>query len=137
MFDLVPFGRKSREWLDMFDKHFFDDFQGMHQFRTDIVDRGDHYELKADMPGFEKEDIHIEMNGDCLTIHAQSSNSAENKDKTYIRRERTYNQVSRSFDVSDVKTNEIRAQYKNGVLELVLPKKENTLQSEKRKIDIE
>lgn len=124
MFDLMPFdqSRRSlmRDW-DNFEKNFFSNF-GMSAFRTDIRDKGDHYELVADLPGFQKDDIHIDVEGDMLTVHAEHKEDKEDKKDDYIRRERHYGSFSRSFNVANVKTDQIDAEYKDGVLKLVLPK---------------
>ncbi len=93
-------------------------------FKTDITDEGDSYRLEADLPGFAKEDIHIDVKGDTLTIQAERHSEHEEKDKQdkYIRCERSYGSYSRSFALGDVNADEIRAKYQNGVLTLTLPK---------------
>lgn len=124
MFDLIPFdqGRRSliRDW-ENFEKDFFGTF-GVPSFRADIRDKGDRYELVADLPGFHKEDIHIGVEGDTLTVHAEHGETKEDKKDDYIRRERHYGSYSRSFNVANVKVDQIDAEYNNGVLKLVLPK---------------
>ena len=64
MFDLMPFGYE-RSLLDSFDNFEKEFFKGMNRslasFRTDIQDKGDHYVLEAELPGFAKEDIHIDL----------------------------------------------------------------------------
>lgn len=128
MFDLTPFDRRQRSlsnYFDNFEKTFFGDILGsMGAFNTDILDQGDKYVLQAELPGFAKEDIHIDLNGDMLTIHAEHKEENEEKDNkcNFVRRERRYGSFSRSFDVAGIKTNEITAEYKNGVLEMNLPK---------------
>lgn len=130
MFDLMPFENRQRslaKYFDDMEKSFFGDFAnglGMSEFKTDILDKGDRYVLQAELPGFQKEDIHIDLNGDVLTIRAQHQESSEEKDKkgNFIRRERRYGSFSRNFDVSGIHTDEISANYNNGVLELELPK---------------
>ena len=62
MFDLIPFDRRERNMMRMFDdmeKNFFDGFTT--SCKTDIADKGDHYLLEAEMPGFDKENIHIDI----------------------------------------------------------------------------
>ncbi len=139
MSDLTPFGRGRNDVFSFFDdmqKNFMKSWEEKFPaFQTDIVDKGDHYLLEADMPGFEKEDIQIHVDENLLTITAkQNVNKEENKEQ-YLRRERRYGSYTRSFDVSNVKTDEIHADYKNGVLKLILPKikDENTA----RRIDID
>ena len=84
MFDMMPFERRNsmarfdpfRE-LENFEKSFFGDFGG--GFRTDIKDKGDHFELEADLPGVKKEDIAVDIDGECLTISAQRESKREEK----------------------------------------------------------
>ena len=94
--------------------------------KTDIRDTGEAYELEAELPGFQKEDINVFLDGNYLTVNAQHSNEKEIKDDKgrYIRRERCYGIFSRSFDVSHIQPEGIIASYEDGVLKLHLPKKE-------------
>ncbi len=143
MFDMMPFERRNsmarfdpfRE-LENFEKSFFGDFGG--GFRTDIKDKGDHFELEADLPGVKKEDIAVDIDGDCLTISAQRDSQREekNEQEQYVRRERSYGSYRRSFDISNVKSEEISGSYENGVLKLVLPKRSPT-GSASRRLDIQ
>lgn len=139
MLNLMPFSRREDNlfnYLDNLEKNFFGDIdQNLSQFRTDIIDDGDHYTMKADLPGFAKEDIHIDLNDNTLTIHAEHKEENETKNDNYVRRERRYGSFSRSFDVSNINTSDIDASYINGVLELKLPKLE-TVVPEPRKIEV-
>ncbi|SKA93218.1 HSP20 family protein [Caloramator quimbayensis] len=126
MFDLIPFRRTSNDLFDLYNdmekslsQNFGLDFPS---FKTDIVDRGDKFVLEADLPGFKKEDIDIDIDGNMLTISAKHSEKREENMDNYIRRERRYGSFTRSFDVSNIKTDEIKAEYKDGVLTLELPK---------------
>ena len=140
MFDLIPFGRRDRDlyrYFDDFDKHFFGNAEKMFAgFRTDIMDKGDHYILQAELPGFAKEDIHIDIDGDYLTISAQHDEVVDDKKDSYIRKERHYGSFSRSFNIADVKADEISAKYRHGVLEMNTQKTAREA-STARKIDIE
>ena len=127
MFDLMPFGHNEKslfDYLDHFERSFFGDTfgDGTAQFRTDIVDKGDKYVLQAELPGFSKEDIHIDVEGDYL--------------HKFVRKERRYGSFSRSFRIANVKADAISASYQNGILELTLPKKEET-PPPTRQIDIQ
>ena len=134
MFEMTPFGRRRhndnmlynpfKDWEE-WEKDFFRD-TSLAEFKTDIRDDGNAYVLEADLPGFQKEDIQIDIDGNELVIHAQRHTQHEEKDKkgSYIRCERSYGSFSRSFDISSIKTEEIKASYKNGVLTLTMPKKE-------------
>ena len=130
-------------WREMeeFEKAFFGgpfdsffDTPAFNQFRTDVRDEGDHYLLEADLPGFEKKDITLDIQGNTLTVHAERHSRVEEKDQKdkVIRMERSYGSYTRSFDISGVDTNHINAKYDNGVLRLTLPKAEPTLPAGRR-----
>lgn len=131
MFELIPFAhnrgvdlyRPFRD-LEELERNLFAG-NTLGGFKTDIRDSGDAYVLEADLPGVKKEDIHIDINGDHLSISAQRSSSVEEKDKDggYIRCERSYGSFSRSFDISGIRSEDISAAYDNGVLTLTMPKR--------------
>ena len=139
MYGITPFEKKTFDLFNAF-HNFEDDFfkdTSLSNCRTDIKDEGDKYVLETELPGFEKEDIKLDLDGSSLTITAEHSNVKEetNNDGKYIRRERTYGAYKRSFDVSTVDTDNIEAEYKNGVLILDLPKKQ-TCTSAARRLEI-
>ncbi len=108
------------------------------EFKTDIKDEGDRYELEADLPGFEKKDIHLDLDGDVLKITAERHSEHEENDKKgkYVRCERSYGAYCRAFDLTNVDTNGIKAKYENGVLKLTMPKKQEVL-PEAKHLEIE
>ncbi|MGN0599128.1 MAG: Hsp20/alpha crystallin family protein [Oscillospiraceae bacterium] len=127
MYGITPFEKKTYDLFNAF-HDFEDNFFGgtaLSSCRTDIKDEGDKFVLEAELPGFEKNDIKLDLDGDNLVITAEHSTVNEEKDNDgkYIRRERSYGSYQRSFDVSAVDTDRIDAEYKNGVLILDLPKK--------------
>ena len=127
MYGITPFEKKTYDLFNAF-HDFEDNFFGgtaLSSCRTDIKDEGDKFVLEAELPGFEKNDIKLDLDGDNLVITAEHSTVNEEKDNDgkYIRRERSYGSYQRSFDVSTVDTDRIDAEYKNGVLILDLPKK--------------
>lgn len=140
MFGLMPFERRQnsmsynpfREMEEM-ERAFFGN-HSLSEFKTDIQDKGDSYELTTDLPGFAKEDIHLDLENDVLTVSAERHSEWEDSDKkgNYLRCERSFGQYSRSFDVSNVETDQIRADYNNGVLKLTLPKKGKTVPASRR-----
>lgn len=136
MFDLIPFERRTSNlfnYLDQMNRAFWDNSESsVVPCSTDIIDQGNQYLLRTDLPGYNKEDIHIDMDGDRMTISAQHKEETQTDDNTYIRRERRYGSMSRSFDVSGIDTSGIQAKYENGVLELTLPKKEATVTPNRR-----
>ena len=112
------------------ERRFWGD-NGMTSFKTDIRDEGNAFVLEAELPGFQKEDIDIQLSDNNLTITAKHQTASEEKDKggNYIRRERSWGSYSRSFDVSDIDTTQIKAGYQNGVLTLNLPKRTEAVPS--------
>ena len=126
MFGMIPFARHDDNVFDLFDnfeRSFFGD-NSASTFRTDIRDEGDKFVLEAELPGFKKEDIKLDLKDGILTVSAQHSESSEEKDKkgSYIRRERRYGSFARKFDVFGIQEDGITAAYNNGVLSLTLPK---------------
>lgn len=141
MFDFMPFDRKEKNLFCYFDhlEHdlFGDMMTSLPDFRADILDEGDFYTMKAELPGFQKEDISIDVDGDVMTVSAAQKEESEEKDKkgNYVRRERRCGSFSRRFDLSEIQADEIGAAYENGVLILKLPKKQELI-PEKRSIAI-
>lgn len=125
-----------RDFEDI-NRAFFGD-NGLAEFKTDIRDMGDAFQLEADLPGFRKEDISLSLNGETLTIKAERHSDFEDQEKKggYLRCERSYGSYTRSFDVSGVDTAAIKASYKDGVLTLTLPKMNRRL-PEAHTIEIE
>ena len=128
MYGLSPFGKNRYDLFNIFndfDKDFFSDSMPVNACRTDIKDAGDKYIMESELPGFEKEDIKLDINGSYLVISAEHKTENDKKDDkgNYIRRERSFGSYKRSFDISDVDTDTISAEYKNGILIIDLPKK--------------
>ncbi len=127
MYGITPFGRSPFNLFNVFnelDKDLFSDSMQVNSCRTDIRDKGEKYVMESELPGFEKEDISIDIKDSYLVISAERRNTDEKNDSDkYIRRERSYSSYKRSFDISDVNTEGINAEYKNGVLTIELPKK--------------
>lgn len=138
MLSMIPYNRREANlfrYMDELERNFFSTtVSGDTQFRCDISEKDGNYLMEAELPGFDKEDIHVELEGDTLTISATHKTESEEKDKdgNYIRRERRFGSFSRSFDVSGIKADGIKADYKNGVLELTLPKKTEEEPSSRR-----
>ena len=130
-----PFREMEELERNFFDRpfDFFDDHM-LSEFKTDIIDHGNEFVLEADLPGFNKDDISLDIDGDVLTIKAERHSEHEEKDKKndYVRCERSYGSYSRQFDVSEVDTDHIKAKYDNGVLKLTLPKKKEEVKTSKR-----
>ena len=142
MFELIPFERRGNRvsaydpfrMLDEMERSFFggNNHPAMSTFRTDVTDTGDAFVLDAELPGFKKEDIKIDVENDCLTISAERKVDEEEKQKNFIKRERFYGSFSRSFDVSGVNVDGIEAAYNDGILKLTMPKKVETVPPTRR-----
>ena len=128
MFELIPFDRRMHRLSN------YDPFREMDElfnsttravntaFNTDVIDNGDSYELDAELPGFKKEDIHLSIENDCLTISAERKLNKDEKLPNFVKRERFYGSCSRSFDLTGIDVDKISAAYVDGVLKLTLPK---------------
>ena len=93
--------------------------------KVDIYETEDSYVLNAELPGLTKDQINIDVNNDTLTIKGEKKFEEKVEKDNYVRVERSYGNFSRSFVLSDnVNPEGITANYKEGVLELTLPKKE-------------
>ena len=95
--------------------------------KTDVKETEKGYEVAVDLPGFKKDEIQLELNDGYLTISAEKGLDKEEKDKKdkYIRRERYAGACERSFYVGEEVTQEdIKGEYKHGILKLFVPKKE-------------
>ena len=142
MFGLVPFkmnkdlNNSNRMFNDLFGDFFNDEINMSNAIKADIRETKDAYILEADLPGMKKEDINLEYNQNYLTISAHRNNVKEDKKDNYIRKERHYGEVSRSFYVGNIDKASIKAKFENGVLEVTLPKKEQAI-DEKDRITIE
>lgn len=148
MFEIIPFTHNRSLWSPFremdslarafFDDPFFSEKAQLRPFKTDIRRTENGYLLEADLPGFDKKDIGVELKDDILTIKALRHSEAENKDskENFIRIERSYGSYERSFNVSGIDKDKISAKYENGVLSLVMPEKEPVL-PESRTLTIE
>lgn len=150
MFELRPYNNRRNHMqyydpfrqMEEFEKNFFGDSldffpdfgNKLTEFRTDIKDTGDSYILEADLPGFDKKDIEVSIDNNRLTVSAERHSECEQKDKKnkYVRCERSYGSYSRSFDLSGVEADKIKAKYDNGVLTLTCPKKQEITGQSKR-----
>ena len=107
--------------------------------KTDIKENDKEYELTIELPGYKKEDVNAELKDGYLIINANNEKNEEEKDeKGYIRKERYFGSCSRSFFVGkNLKEEDIKAKFDNGVLTLNVPKEVEKLPEEKKYIAIE
>ena len=141
MFELTPYFRSNRKSAQVYDpfremedmeRRFFGN--SVQSFRSDIKDEGNAYLIETDMPGFRKEDIHVDIADDRLTVSAERHSNYEDKDKkgNYLRCERSYGSYARSFDISGIDATGIKAAYADGVLRVTLPKQKEVPASSRR-----
>ena len=122
MFGLVPFkmnkdlNNSNTMFNDLFGDFFNDNLNMNTAIKADIRETKEAYILEADLPGMRKEDINLEYNQNYLTIHAHKNETKEDKKENYIRKERHYGEVSRSFYVGNIDKSAISAKFENGVL---------------------
>lgn len=106
---------------------------------VNIRENKDSYEVEMAAPGMTKNDFKVELDGNMLTITSQKQDEKELKDgERYTKREFSYQSFERSFQLSKdvVDADKIEAKYQNGVLHLVIPKKEEVKQKPPRQIQI-
>ena len=138
---MIP--RRKNNEFDLFDEMFNDPFftRGENKLmKTDIKEKGDKYLLEVDLPGYEKENIKIELEDGYLTVHASMNKNVDesDKDSKYVHKERYVGECSRSFYVGEnIKEEDIKASFKNGTLKLELPKNETKKEESKKYIEIE
>lgn len=138
MFDLVPFARRSsgiQKNNNLFDidgifENFFNDrffpslYRNSSHMKVDIKENEKEFIVEAELPGIKKEEVNIEVDDDKLTISVQRNEQTDEEKDNYIRKERSFSKMTRSFAISDIETNNVTAKYENGILLITLPKKE-------------
>lgn len=123
---LVPRRNNFDLFDDFFDESFFPKKE-RNLMRTNVKEKKDKYIIEVELPGFEKENINLSLKNGYLNIHAKTENSKKDEDEEkIIRQERFYGECSRSFYVGDeIEEKDIDAGFKNGVLEIKIPKKDD------------
>ena len=146
MFSLVPFrnrglARREDPWdIDSIFENFFNDSLfpafGNAQMKVDIQETPKEFIFEAEIPGANKDEINLEVDDNRLTISVNRKEEINEKRENYIRRERRSSSMARSFAVENILPEKATAKYENGILTIVLPKKEET-NPRYRKIDIQ
>lgn len=99
--------------------------QGIWQPAIDVSEDKDKFTFKADLPGMKKEDIRVSVDNGIIAIEGERKSEAETKERNYHRVERSYGRFVRSFNLGSVVDDaKINANYKDGVLEITVPKVE-------------
>ncbi|WP_025725239.1 Hsp20/alpha crystallin family protein [Acholeplasma granularum] len=136
MFNL---SRQNRGFFD----DFFEDFKLLNPglssnlMKTDIKETDKSYELSVELPGFDKNDVKVSLDNGYLIIEATTDKTTEDnaKDGRFIKRERHYGSMQRSYYVGNLTLDDIKGEFKNGILHLDIPK-ENKKEPEKRYLEI-
>ena len=134
----------DRFFDDSLEKEFFgthNPLYGKHAknlMKTDVKDVNDHYEVAVDLPGFQKDEVNVELENGYLTISAAKGLDKDQKDDEghYIRQERYSGSCSRSFYVGDIQPEDIHAKYEDGILKLTLPKADQKAMEHQNRIAI-
>ena len=107
-----------RTFNDVFDLDFTE------KGNCDIYLEDDKYHLEMDLPGYNKEDIHLEAHKGSIIVTAKKETKEEEKEgKKYVRRERTFGRIERSFYLGDIDDENISAEFKDGILKVTIPTK--------------
>ncbi len=114
-FDMIESpGRSRRNWVD----------GGLWAPAVDLIDKKDKLFAKVELPGIEKKDVKLSINDSNLTIQGEMKKDEETKDDNYYYRERAYGTYSRTISLpTEVDKENIKAKFKNGILEITMPKK--------------
>lgn len=135
---MIP--RRNGNGLDIFDEVFSDPFFGEKEnkiMKTDVKEKEGNYILEIDIPGYDKEDIQLELRDGYLTVTATKNEEKEDKKAKYLRRERFSGMCSRSYYVGEnVKEEDIKANFKNGILKVEFPKETEKKIEERKYIPI-
>jgi len=103
----------------------------------DFIDEGTHYVIHAELPGFTREDVEVQVTSDGLSIRAKKETEKEDTQKNYLHRERVYSSFERSVAFpEDVNAAKAEGNMKDGILELRIPKKEPKPEAKPRKIEL-
>jgi HSP20 family protein len=123
--NLVKYNPRS---LDLFDwdrifERFFDEPYGVRSPAVDIHEDEKGYKMEVELPGLTEKDIELKVENNVLSISSKKEDVKEEKNKDYVRKERRSYSFSRSFSLPDtVKTDKIEANFKNGLLNITIPK---------------
>ena len=137
MTGLVPFNRRKNDLLDtrftdfgnMLDDFFtvgwpFPRSLAADTFKIDVQEKEKEYLIEAELPGFNKDEVKVEVEEGHLKIAVNKEETVEEKDKNYIHRERKCTSMQRNIHLGEAAAEGIKAKLDNGVLTIVVPKKE-------------
>jgi HSP20 family protein len=105
--------------------------------QIDLIDNGDSFTVNAELPGFTKDQVDVQINKDGLSIRAENKEEKEDKRKNFLHRERAYSSLQRLIAFpEEIDPSKVEGSMKNGVLELKIPKKEPKPEEKPRKVEL-
>ncbi len=135
---MIP--RRKENGLDIFDEVFSDPFFSEKEnkiMKTDVKETESEYVLEIDVPGYNKEDIQIELREGYVTVTARKNEEKEDKNSKYLRRERFTGMCSRSYYAGEnLREEDIKANFRNGILTITFPKEKEQKVEERKYIPI-
>ncbi|MGH2575041.1 MAG: Hsp20/alpha crystallin family protein [Ignavibacteria bacterium] len=139
--ELANINTKLKKFFEDFDSPFAGDWgwknwnfnSNVFTPRVDVTEDNDNLYVQAEIPGVSKNDVKVSVVGDILTISGEKKNEQRDENKNYYRIERTSGSFSRSFTLpAEIISNKISAEFKDGVLNITLPKTEEAKVVEKQ-----
>jgi HSP20 family protein len=133
--------RSENSFSSLFDRFLNDEAMESSQYfampPANIIETSENFRIEIAVPGFEKKDFNIELEEDLLTISLDKE-TEEKKEEEYLKCEYRFNNFKRVFRLSDkIDTEKIKGHYKNGILQVIVPKKEEVVKNANRSIKVE
>jgi HSP20 family protein len=123
----ADFQDEMNRWFSSARRHRGDGASRFFDPNIDFTEDENQYLVKADLPGIRKEDVDISITGHMLTIKGERKEELEKKGKSFYHAERTFGSFQRTIELpTEVDMDQVKATYKDGVLELAIPKSEKT-----------
>ncbi len=111
---------------------YWENIETKYSMPVEISDKGENYELKAELPGVKKEDLDIDIDSNYVVINAKKAEEKEHKDKTYTKSEFRYGEFSRTvYFPEEIDVDKTEAKLEHGILKIEAPKK--VVESENKK----
>lgn len=125
--------KRDRDFFDsLFDDFNFTPFVKVETMKTDIKESEKAYEVHVELPGFDKKDVKVSVDNGYLVVEAERKfEPEEEKSGKYIKRERHYGMMKRSFYIGDVSMDTIEGSFNQGVLKLTIPKEIKRIETKK------
>ena len=130
----------TNDFLDFNPNNLLNDrlfLKRMDEPALNIIEKKDAFEIELAAPGFSKKDFEVTIDNGCLNVSAKKSESKEEKDEKYTRKEFSYNSFERSLELPEsISDEKIKAKYDNGILKFSLAKKEEVKKQKPKMIEI-